>query len=174
MITPALVGAVTGSSSGADQTPVFPASVEVVYVDAFVTQGGRPLRGLAASDFELRDEGVVRPVELVAMESLPLLALLVFDTSGSVAGEKLAALRAAAESFLDIFGPADEIGLLSFSEEIAWRARPARDRAVVKRPSRGSGRVERLPPGTRSTRPSCSRPLPGARWSCSSATVKTT
>jgi VWFA-related protein len=114
------------------QAPTFATSVEAVYVDAVVTQGGRPVRDLAAKDFELRDEGVVRPLELLALESLPLLALLVFDTSGSVAGEKLAALRAAAERFLEIFAPADEVGLLTFSEEVAWRARPTRDRAELR------------------------------------------
>ncbi len=113
-------------------TPVFPAGVEAVYVDAFVTHGGKPVRDLTASDFELRDEGVVRPVELVASESMPVMALLVFDTSGSVAGEKLAALRSAAQSFLEIFRPADEIGLLTFSDEIAWGARPGRDREKVR------------------------------------------
>src|SRR5262245_784370 len=95
-------------------------------------QGGRPVRDLAAENFELKDEGVVRPVELVARESLPLLAVLVFDTSGSVAGEKLLALRSAAEKFLDIFLPADEVGLLTFAEEVAWGARPTRDLAEVR------------------------------------------
>jgi VWFA-related protein len=120
-------------SSARAQVPTFSAGVEAVYVDAVVTQGGRPVRDLAAQDFELRDEGAVRPVELLVRESLPLLGLLVFDTSGSVAGEKLAALRSAAEKFLEIFLPADEVGLLTFSEEIAWGARPTRDRADVRR-----------------------------------------
>jgi VWFA-related protein len=115
------------------QAPTFSASVEAVYVDAVVVQGGRPVRDLAAEHFELRDEGVVRPVELLARESVPLLAVLVFDTSGSVAGEKLGALRAAAERFLEVFLAADEVGLLTFSEEVAWRARPTRDRAEVRR-----------------------------------------
>jgi VWFA-related protein len=106
--------------------------VEGVYVDAVVTQGGRPVRNLAASDFELRDEGAIRPVEVLAREAMPLLALLVFDTSGSVAGEKVAALRTAAEKFLEVFAPADEVGLLTFSEEVAWRARPTRDREEVR------------------------------------------
>ena len=121
-----------GLSSVRAQAPTFSTSVEAVYVDAVVTQGGRPVQNLVAEAFELRDEGVVRPVELLARESLPLVALLLFDTSGSVAGEKLAALRSAAEKFLEIFLPADEVGLLTFAEEIAWRARPTRDRAVVR------------------------------------------
>ncbi len=120
------------ASDQATQTPTFPASVEAVYVDAVVMEGSRPIADLTALDFELRDEGVVRPVELVARESLPLLGLLVFDTSGSVAGDKLVALRSAAEDFLGIFGPADTVGLLSFSDEIGWAARPTRDRSEVR------------------------------------------
>jgi VWFA-related protein len=114
------------------QTPTFPASVESVYVDATVMEGSKPVADLEAVDFELRDDGAVRPVELVARESLPLLAVLVFDTSGSVAGEKLDALRSAAESFLEIFGAADSVGLITFSDEITWAARPTRDRSEVR------------------------------------------
>jgi VWFA-related protein len=129
-----VAGAVASAPAegGAAQTPTFSTSVEAVYVDAVVMEASRPVEDLAALDFELRDDGVVRPVELVAREALPLLGLLVFDTSGSVAGEKLAALRSAAEEFLGIFGPADAVGLLSFSDEIAWAARPTRDRSEVR------------------------------------------
>ena len=62
--------------------------VEGVYVDVFVTDGNRPVVGLAAADFELRDNGARRPVELVAVESLPLTTFLVLDTSGSVDGRE--------------------------------------------------------------------------------------
>ena len=40
-----------------------------------------------ADDFELRDDGVVQAVSEVELEQIPLNLLLVFDTSGSVAGE---------------------------------------------------------------------------------------
>jgi VWFA-related protein len=125
-------GAALVPAPAAAQTPTFSATVEAVYVDAVVMEGSRPVDDLTAGDFELREDGVVRPVELVARESLPLLGLLVFDTSGSVAGEKLAALRSAAEEFLGVFGPADAVGLLSCADEIAWAARPTRERAEVR------------------------------------------
>ena len=120
----------------AQQTPpplTFGTGVEAVYVDVFVTNGGQPVTGLTASAFELRDLGAVRPVELVAVETLPLTALLAFDTSSSVEGAKLAALRRASEAFLDGLRPADEIGIVAFSHEVRWLARPTQDRDKVRR-----------------------------------------
>jgi tight adherence protein B len=76
---------------------------------------------------------VSRPVELVAVESLPLTALLVFDTSSSVAGAKLEALRRGSEAFLDGLRSEDELGVVSFSHEVSWLARPTRDREAVRR-----------------------------------------
>jgi Ca-activated chloride channel homolog len=120
----------------AQQTPpplTFGTGVEAVYVDVFVTNGGQRVTGLTASAFELRDDGAVRPVELVAVEALPLTALLAFDTSSSVEGEKLTALRRASEAFLDGLRPADEIGIVAFSHEVRWLARPTQDRDAVRR-----------------------------------------
>lgn len=119
-------------SAGATQeTPTFAASVESVYVDAFVTRDRQPVLGLGAASFELEDDGERQAVELVAIESLPLTVLLAFDTSGSVEGRKLAALRSASEAFLAGLRPADEIGLLAFSHEVRWLARPSPDRSKL-------------------------------------------
>jgi VWFA-related protein len=115
----------------ARRQPVFGASVETVHVDAFVTRGGSPVLGLAASDFELRDNGVVQQVELVASGSQPLLAVLAFDTSGSLAGEKLVALRAASQAFMAGLRPEDEVALITFSEELDRWIPPTRDRTRV-------------------------------------------
>ena len=46
--------------------PTFTVGVEGVYVDVFVTDGSRPVAGLTASDFALKDNGVRQPVELVS------------------------------------------------------------------------------------------------------------
>lgn len=129
--------AVLGASAGAalaqpPAPPVFGARVESVYVDVFVTQDGLAVRGLAASDFELKDDGVVRPVELVASDQFPLVAVLAFDASGSVAGPKLAALQAAGHAFLDGLKPTDEAALVTFNEEVRWASEPTADRQRVK------------------------------------------
>lgn len=113
--------------------PVFGASIENVYIDAFVSQHGAPLSGLAATDFELRDRGVVQRLDLVSSDTQPLLAVLAFDISNSLEGEKLAALRAASQALLDTLRPEDEASLFTFADDIRWLAEPTRDKASVRR-----------------------------------------
>ena len=126
------MAAAWASPLAAQAPPVFSASVESVYVDVFVSRGGQPIPGLVASNFELRDNGVAQSPALVSAESQPLRSVLVFDTSSSVVGERLSALKAAGESFLDGLRPSDEAALFSFSEEIVWLARPTADKSVVR------------------------------------------
>jgi VWFA-related protein len=116
----------------AQTPPVFTARVEYVYVDAFVTQGGRSIPGLRASDFDLKDDGVLQSLEVVSADSRPVAATLVFDISSSLAGERLAALRNAGDAFLDELGPRDQASLFVFSEEITRRAPPTRDKEAVR------------------------------------------
>jgi len=145
-LRPALLGAmaiataVSSSRASAQAPPVFRSAVESVYVDVFVSRGGQPLPGLDASSFELKDSGVRQSVELLAAESRPLRAVLVFDTSSSLMGERLAALKAAAEAFLRGLRPADEVALVGFSEEISWLALTTTDKGALRRA------LERLEP----------------------------
>jgi VWFA-related protein len=120
------------ASPQAPPPPVFRVSVENVYVDAFVTRHGQPMEGLRASDFEIKDNGVVQAPELLGKDAPPLSAILAFDTSGSVAGRKLAALRAAAGAFLDGLRASEKVGLLAFRQEIEWLVPPTDDRAAVR------------------------------------------
>jgi VWFA-related protein len=121
----------TGAAWAA-QPPRFSSEAEAVHVDAFVTRGGKPVLGLQAANFELRDNGQPQRIELVAVESQPLVALLAFDTSNSVEGAKLAALRSASEAFLAGLRDQDQIGLLSFSHELRLLAQPTAERARVR------------------------------------------
>jgi len=129
-----LSAALAARASAQSPPPIeFRAQVETVYVDAFVTRSDKPLPGLRASDFELRDNGVPQRLELISAESRPLQAILVFDTSSSMAGDRLDALRAAGEAFLDGLRAADNAGLVVFSEDVRWLAEPTPDKAAVKR-----------------------------------------
>ena len=128
----ALAVAVSLPRAEAQAPPVFSASVEAAYVDVFVSRDGQAIAGLEASSFALEDNGVRQEVELVAAESRPLRAVLVFDTSSSVQGERLVALRAAGEAFLSGLRPADEAALFAFSEEINWLAPATADKARVR------------------------------------------
>jgi VWFA-related protein len=129
----ALVAAAIVPRASAQAPPVFRASVESVYVDVFVSRGGQPIPGLKASSFELKDNGVRQAPELVAAESRPLHAVLVFDTSSSLAGKRLAALKAAGEAFLRGLRPADQVALVGFSEEISWLVPATTDKTAVRR-----------------------------------------
>lgn len=113
--------------------PVFGVSVENVYIDAFVSQHGTPISGLVASNFELRDNGVVQPLEIAASDAQPLLAVLAFDISGSLEGEKLAALKAASQALLQTLRPEDEATLFTFADQVDWLAPPTTDKNLIRR-----------------------------------------
>ena len=128
-----LVLAAPVPAGAAQAPPVFAARVEYVYVDVFVSQGGRSIPGLRASDFDLKDDGVLQSVEVVSADSRPVAATLVFDVSSSLEGDRLQALRAAGHAFLDELGPRDQASLFAFSEEIARAAPPTRDKEAYGR-----------------------------------------
>ena len=115
----------------AQTPPVFEASVESVYVDAFVSRNGQALPGLTAAHFSLRDNDVAQSVELVAAELRPLRCVLVFDTSSSVVGERLTALVTAGSAFVSGLRAADEAGLMTFTEEVGWLAPVRADKKDV-------------------------------------------
>jgi len=124
---------VLAAAAAQAQPPSFATAVEGVYVDVFVSDAGRPVVDLAAASFELRDDGVRRPFELVAVESLPLASFLVFDTSGSVSGAKLEELRAAAGLLLGGLRPGDEVALVTFNHELRLLVPPTTDPSLLER-----------------------------------------
>ena len=89
-----------------------------IRVDVLVTEGGRLVRGLNAGDFDVRDEGVPQTVSRLELEQIPLNLILVFDTSGSVAGNRLRALLEAGNALLDGLREHDRVALLSFSTRV--------------------------------------------------------
>jgi len=114
----ALLAAALLAAAAAQAPPVFRAEVGIVRVEVLVTRGGSPVGGLAAADFELRDEGIVQDLEPIQEEQAPVDAVLVLDASGSVSGGKLDALRAAAGAFLDGLHVGEHGALLAFNQEV--------------------------------------------------------
>jgi VWFA-related protein len=102
----------------------FGTSIVNVFVDAFVTSSGEAVAGLGPDDFELKDEGVVQRITVVRKEEVPLYAVLAFDTSDSVGGDKLKDLVAAGQGFLAALRPRDRVTLLTFSHELLLRSEP--------------------------------------------------
>lgn len=142
LVAAALAPAVLSTAQtppAAPQPPVFGAGVEAVYVDVFVSSNGRPVTGLSAADFELKDNGVAQAVELLAQEQAPTHALLLLDTSNSVRG-KLDALKQAAKAFLDGLRPGDKASVLTFNQNV--RARQVGGDAASARAALDQARAE--------------------------------
>jgi len=115
-----------------DRPPArFRSTTDAVRVDVQVRQGNRPLHGLTAADFELRDSGVVQQIEAVSIEDVPLTLLLALDTSSSVEGPMLDHLKAAARAAVSALTAEDQASLLTFTQRVSRAAAPTRDRAAV-------------------------------------------
>lgn len=117
--TAAAVALLTASSAAQN----FKSGVDVVRVDALVTDDNRPLMNLKARDFDLRDNGVPQSVTDASLESLPLSLVFVLDTSGSVAGRKMQNLEAAVDGIVQALHREDRAGLVTFSHRV-WERVP--------------------------------------------------
>jgi len=114
------------------QLPTFSSRVEAVRVDVLVTDGGKPVRGLRAADFEVLDNGVRQTVDFVSTEQLPLNVVFSFDLSGSIVGERLANLREASHAVLDGLKADDQAALVTFNSAVLVGPGLTRDVRLVK------------------------------------------
>lgn len=130
LLAPALV--LLAAPSGVPQeVPTFATGVESVYLDVWVGRGATPVQGLTAADFEVKDDGVPQQVEVVDISKVPLHAILVLDTSASVAGPQLNALKTAAGAFLEGLAAGDRATLVTFSHVRRLQGQAAGDPAGV-------------------------------------------
>lgn len=109
------------------QQPIFRSGVDGIRVDVLATAERKPIAGLGAGDFELRDNGVPQTITVTPRADLSVRVLLVLDVSSSVQGEKLQTLRAAARALLGALAPGDEAGLTTFHHSVVQRVPPGRD-----------------------------------------------
>ena len=116
------------------QNAVFSAKVEMVRVDALVTErdNGPAIVGLGPSDFEVYDNGVLQHVELVSFDEVPLNVILTLDMSDSVAGDRLDHLRGAGAALLAALKKDDQAALVTFSQLVALGAGLTKDVAPVR------------------------------------------
>ena len=117
MVAMGAIAAMVAAVAAAQQ-PTFSAHREVVRVDVLVTDRNRPVRGLRAADFEVRDSGVRQVVDSVGFEELPLNVILALDTSVSMSGERLEHLRDAARAVLETMRPGDKAAVLTFDNAV--------------------------------------------------------
>jgi len=127
-----IVTATIGVAHVTGQQATFSSRIEVVRVDALVTDRVDVLRGLQPGDFEVRDNGVLQTVDLIAFQQIPLNVILALDTSESVSGERLADLQKACHALLERLAKEDKAALLTFSQLVSVRERLTADVAGVR------------------------------------------
>ena len=113
------VALLAGQEKGTPRTPpTFGVSVEAVKLDVTVLRDGEFVKGLTADRFEVKDDGVLQDVDLVSAEERVLHAVLVLDTSSSVAGQRLQSLKNAASAFVADLSPEDAASVIAFSHNV--------------------------------------------------------
>jgi VWFA-related protein len=111
----------------------FRSSAELVLVDVQVRDGAKPVAGLTAANFELRDSGVVQKIQAVTFEDVPVSLLLALDVSGSVRGETLEHLKHAASAAAASLSRNDQGALLTFSNQVQLNSGWSEDRSALDR-----------------------------------------
>ena len=104
--------------------PTFRSGVDLVTVSAVVRdQKGRVVSNLTRSDFELIDNGELRPITDFRSESAPISVALLFDASGSmqVAAKIEEARRAARQVLAHFQAGRDELAVYSFDTALHKR-----------------------------------------------------
>ena len=114
------------------QAPQFKSRVAAVRVDALVTDGRRPITGLTAANFELRDNGSVQKITDLHHETLPLNIIAALDVSGSIAGEPLEQLKRAYRAVIDALAADDRAALLTFAQNVDLHSSFTSDRDKLR------------------------------------------
>jgi VWFA-related protein len=110
----------------------FTSRVDGVRVDVLVTDRGRAVTGLQASDFEVRDNGALQEVRLVSAGDVPVSTVLTLDASASLAPPRLAALKRAGVALLDRLVPGDAAALVTFNTLVIRAVAMTTDLAAVR------------------------------------------
>jgi VWFA-related protein len=127
------------ASAGAQQAvpqQTFRSAVDVVTIQASVRDArGRVVGGLTSTDFEVRDNGQLRPLlSLRSDRESPLSLAILVDMSGSMAiGSKVVMTRQAYESVLSqLRSQYDEVALFTFDASLHDRRDFTRDLSSLK------------------------------------------
>src|SRR3984893_8452826 len=107
--------------------------VTLIMIDATVkSKAGQIMADLKKGDFELREDGSAKKVEVFSRDALPLNVALVLDLSDSI-GPFLAPLRDAAAIALAALKPEDEVALFTFSTEAELSVPFTKDKTAITR-----------------------------------------
>jgi Ca-activated chloride channel family protein len=93
-------------------------------------RGGRPVRGLKGSDFEIFDENERREPEIFESEESPFSIALLLDASGSMEAD-LPLVKRAALTMLEQLRPEDRVAVFCFSDRTIALAEFTAERAQL-------------------------------------------
>jgi VWFA-related protein len=106
-------------------------NVNLVVLDATVkNKDGQIMDGLKKEDFEVREDGTAKKIELFSRDELPLRVALVLDLSDSIE-PFLGPLREAAATTLSALKPEDEVALFTFSTEAELSVPLTQDKSKI-------------------------------------------
>jgi VWFA-related protein len=128
-LTAALVASIVAMPLA--QQATFRARIDIVRVDALVTNNRKPVLGLKASDFEITDNGVRQQIDLVSADEIPIIATMALDTSASLDGPRLEQLRSAGSALLRALKSDDQSALVTFSHALDLGSKPTTDHTSV-------------------------------------------
>ena len=98
--------------------PVFAARTRTVRVPVSVLDKvGQPVMGLQGEDFQVSEDGKRQKVTLFSGERRPLRIAMALDVSGSM-DNKIRQVEEALRHFIDLLEPADEILVITFSDQV--------------------------------------------------------
>ena len=123
--------AILGSPEQTTQKP-FRSVSHGVRIDVLVSDGGRPVEGLTAADFQLTDAGVLQQVDSSVMAGHVAVSL-VFDTSLSVRVPAYEKTLTTCTELLKLLQPTDRVGLVTFSDRVTVVVPPTGDLDLVRR-----------------------------------------
>jgi VWFA-related protein len=130
------VTAPSAQESPSQPQQTFRSAVDVVTIQASVRDArGRVVSGLTSTDFEVRDNGQVRPIlSLRSDRQSPLSLAILVDMSGSMGiGAKIAMARQAYDSILtQLHQGQDEVALFTFDKSLHQRRDFTHDLATLK------------------------------------------
>ncbi|MEP7310914.1 MAG: VWA domain-containing protein [Acidobacteriota bacterium] len=148
VVTLGLVGGLTVLSPSAQEVPdpaqaaptqqpqVFRSAADIVTIQASVRDArGRIVSNLMQNDFEVRDNGQVRPIlSLRSDRQSPISLAILVDMSGSMQiGPKIAMARQAYDSIMSqLRQDQDEVALFTFDEKLHQRRDFTHDIATLK------------------------------------------
>jgi VWFA-related protein len=129
-IVVAVVLGLTLAAPRAEQTR-FTSKVESVRIEVLATEHGRPVAGLTANDFEVKDNGIVQTVRLVDADTAPINLMIALDASASLSADRLERIRGASQALVRNLRPDESAGVIAFSHVVTQLQPMTLDRALI-------------------------------------------